>query len=1070
MECHALSHKLSRTAAAAIALTLAAPAAAFAAGEAAPGAKAAASGAGAVASGAGAVASGAAAAAGRGPAGDAAARPGAAKLLVVSLPRQARGGARLELRALRRLSAVTVTVNGRAVSLTALRRARQRTAISLGADDRLRFGANRVVVRATGFGGGRQLVRRTLQLRRGAPLVGVRVGGTAARAGAVAGRPAAPLRLDARSSRPSARGRLSYRWRVVAGPRRARARLIGATTARPRLVASHPGRYQLALTVREASRGKLARAAACGSSHPVGMAAGPIPRATTSSGQPVASAPLELLPAPARALETIAPVSTPRGQLPGGSAAPAADSAGAGCATQYVAVEVAPSAGPLGVAFDSRAVVGGRTGVRIGQSFYATPANARYAIFLDATTLGELGTQQLPPAVNAEQFADLIGAVYAVSHQVLIVLTGPDFTLVKRLNESDRTAVSNEGLTEGDGVDPPRAAGQLTGWLQRSIPLDSPTPAYRLIQPDRASIDTSSAASPTSNTIAVGGARYASELPAQATAGFQVLVLDPALRPQLGTPRAFATDGPDAAGQQAALANLLESAAATTAATVVVQSIGRPKPTAIGSVPAAQQIERLGGSEWLFLGLDGSGGYALVGTTPPLGAAANDEPAAEASSQWTDGGDSLEGLLRRRHDGAWYAALSDSLGADGLDFSLQQVAFQQPTPWPEQGDAGQTAALAWIGAQLDLPTSGGALCVQGGAPSVRAQYCNAALMRDPDALKDEIGDLAYAQTDAFTAEQFVTVRSRLRTELDQVSAVWNAIGTMQQPFALADGSTAIAAADVAAKVIESVRPPQQSPVSADLGLTAAILYVVAEVPEVGEAFGPVASVLDLASELTEQDDEPSPDREIEIAAGQAGAAVDRRLMTAYEALGDYGAVLVADAGKLSAAYRAVLGPWGQSSSAQSTQLAALRLGVRQWLFTAITPAAYSLVRIPGADPATARKEVECVHSSSPASWHPFGKADQRSLFFPLNDWGGSAPKADQLMGMLHGSFSNDGSRPVGEGLADDLFNDPSDVNDPGAGLVAPWFYDRAQWTIERPKMLQPSSPLVPGWCQAGRVG
>ncbi len=93
----------------------------------------------------------------------------------------------------------------------------------------------------------RQLVRRTVRLRRGSPLVGVRAvaragAGAAGRAGAGAASPRAgaaaamrgtgdgrvgvPLRLDARSSRASGGGRLSYRWRVVAGPRRARARLL----------------------------------------------------------------------------------------------------------------------------------------------------------------------------------------------------------------------------------------------------------------------------------------------------------------------------------------------------------------------------------------------------------------------------------------------------------------------------------------------------------------------------------------------------------------------------------------------------------------------------------------------------------------------------------------------------------------------------------------------------------------------------------------------------------------------------------------------------------------------------
>lgn len=986
-------------------------------------------------------------------AASAAKRAAQPKLLTVSLPRAARGGARLELRALRRLRRVTVTVNGRALPVAALRRPRQRTTVALGADDRLRFGVNRVVVRASGLRGGRQLVRRTLRLRRGAPLVGVRVGPS--------------LRLDARSSRASAGGRLRYRWRVVAGPRRARARLVGAATARPRLVASHPGRYQLALTVREARPGARARSAAaagCAVGQATGLAAGPIPPQATASGQPIATAPLDLLPAPANALETIAPASTPRGQLSPGSAPPAPDSAGRGCATQYVAVEVEPAAGPIGVAFDSRATVGGQTGVRIGQSFYAIPQGP-YAIFLDATTLGELGTAQLPPTGNAEAFADLIGFQYIARHQVLIVVTGPGYTVVKRLGESDDTAISNKQLSEGDGTSAPRAPGQLTGWLQSSIPLDQVTPTYRLVQPDRAPIETSAAASPTSNTIAVGDARYTSELPAQATAGFQVLVLDPALRPLLGTPRAFATDGPAGAGGQAGLAAVLRSAAATTGATVVVQSIGRPKPTAVGSVPAGQQIERLGGTEWMFLSLDGSGGYALIGTAPPPGADGSGEPAAEASSQWTDGGDTLSGLLRRRHDGAWYAALSDSLGADGLDFSLQQIAFQAPTAWPEQGRPGEQAALAWIDAQLDLP-SGPALCTPNGTPGVRAEYCNVSLMKSPSSLTRSIEQLAYAPTSAFSEADFRTVQQRLLDEIGQVTAVWSAIAEMQTPFALTDGSTAIAADDVAAEVMDSVRPPQQSAVSADLGLTSAILYVVSDIPEVGEAFGPIASVLDLASLLTEEDDEPSPDHDILVAAGRAGAAVDGRLFGAYQALGSYGAILVSDPGKLAAAYRAVLGPWGQSDPQQRQQMAALRLGVRQWLYTAITPAAYSLVRVPGADPATARRQVECVYSIAPASWHPFGKADDRSLFFPLNDWGGSAPKADQLMGMLHGSFSNRHSQAVGSELADALFDDPSQG---GAGLVAPWFADRGRWSVQRPKMIQPSSPLKPGWCQAGPV-
>ncbi len=246
--------------------------------------------------------------------------------------------------------------------------------------------------------------------------------------------------------------------------------------------------------------------------------------------------------------------------------------------------------------------------MRIGQSFYATPPTGAYAIFLDATTLGEARHPADPAgrqrrAVRRSRSAPS----HAISHQVLIVLAGPNSTLVKRLNESDETAISNEGLTEGDGVELPRAPGRLIGWLQPSIPLDSPTPAYRLVQPDRMPIDTSVAAAPGSNTIAVGAARYTSELPAGATAGFQVLVLDPALRPQLGTPRAFATDGPAGAGRARPLAALLKSAAATTAATVVAQSTRQTEADGRRQRPgrAADRAARRR-SEWMFLSLDGS--------------------------------------------------------------------------------------------------------------------------------------------------------------------------------------------------------------------------------------------------------------------------------------------------------------------------------------------------------------------------------------------------------------------------------------------------------------------------------
>ncbi len=552
--------------------------------------------------------------------------------------------------------------------------------------------------------------------------------------------------------------------------------------------------------------------------------------------------------------------------------------------------------------------------MRIGQSFYALPQNQRYAIFLDAATLGELGTATLPPAVNAEAYADLLAIPYTLRHQVLIVLAGPDFTPRQALRRGRRHRDLQRGASRGDGTSAPRAPGQLTGWLQPSIPLDSPTPAYRLVQPDRAPIETSAAATATSNTIAVGAARTtrASCRPARAPASRCSCSIPPCARSSARQPPSRPT-ARDAAAQQAALAALLKSAAATTAATVVVQSIGRPRPTAVGSVAAAQQIERLGGSEWIFLGLDGSGGYAPIGITPPLGAAPRTTSRRPRPvAQWTDGGDYAQRPAatppRRRLVRGADATRSAPTGSTS-------ASSRSPSSSRRSGLSRARAEQA--GARLDRPAS--STCrrtAARSAPRAARRTCARSTatprsMRDPSALKDEIADLAYAPTRAFAAADLATEQDGCATELDEVAAVWNALAAMQQPFALTDGATAIAANAVAADVMESVERRREAPVSADLGLTSAILYVVADVPEVGEAFGPVASILDLASVLTEEDDEPSPDREIrDRRRRQAGAAVDRRLTAAYEAIGSYGAILVSDAGKLAACLQSGAGAVG----------------------------------------------------------------------------------------------------------------------------------------------------------------
>ncbi|HEY4278574.1 MAG TPA: hypothetical protein VGM91_10160 [Conexibacter sp.] len=1008
------------------------------------------------------------------------------KLFTVSLPHTTAGAIRLRVTVRKRLRSATVVVNGHRVAVALRRHPRQRTIATLETTRRVRFGRNVVVVRGTGAGGARQVVRRVVRVRRSTPLVGLRKPAQARQGEAV--------RLDGRHARAAAGGKLEYRWRIASGPRGASGRLTGADTPTPRLVAGQAGRYQVALTVSEPRRGSGKRASASAAAACLSPAAsastpadsvtpvatplaGPLLPLTTPAGA-VASTPLEQLSAPATALEAIRPSASRNPPAPVATTPPPPVAA-RGCTTQFLTVDVVPATGPMGVAFDSRAVVGGKVGVRVGASFYPVPQNVNAeVIYLDAATLEPLATVIVPDGANAEAYATAEGLVYAANRDVLMIIAYPrGDTLVKGVFESDETAISNEGFQLGNGTGAPGPRGELTGWLQPSA-VETGVPSYRLVLPDRVPIETQSATDGKSNTIAVGAARYTSTLPAGASAGFQVLVLDPALRPQLGTPAVFGTNSGNASvdGQaQSALASLLKRGAAQTADTVVVQSIGRPKPTSAASVAASQQIERLGGTEWLFLGLNGSGGYALIGNTPPLGFARNSTPSPEASSQWTGGADELHGLLERRNDSAFQAVLADSVlpsvGADGVpssppDYSFQQVLFQPFTAWPVTVTDRARAAATYIAKTIGVQAQGPGLCSPTPAPDVRAEYCNAAY--DTVTLANNVRGVSYPSggTSAFSAEELAAVQSELLSEISDVATVRSTIATAQTSLLAVMSSTGVDANAIAARLIGSIPVDGPDAVSGNLGLASAVLYVSAELPEVGPALGFAASVLDLASVLTEDDGVPSPDWTIQTTASDAGEQIQNRLTRAFASLGSYGDILVSDYGKLTAAVSDAAGPWGVNANTAQAQIGGMKLGVKQWLYSAILPAAYDLVRIPGADPATAPKSVTCVYSKAPATFAPWGKADPRTMFFPLNDWGANGPRADQMMAMLNGSTAKKGSKSVPRDapLGDDLFDSPADG---GAGLVAPWLYDHAGWRVQKPRIITGSDPLNPGSCDIG---
>jgi hypothetical protein len=942
-------------------------------------------------------------------------------------------------------------------------------------------------------------VRRTISLRRSAPLVGVR--------------PLKPLvegqaaRIDARATRAAHGGTLRFRWRVVGAPRGAHVTLRGASTAHPRVVASNPGRYRLALAVAERPRHAAAghasvagagranpalNSASATGTHaahttqsasggfscldPVTPAAATAAAATQPSsppllplrpaGTPVASTPMQLLPAGTQ-LRTLTPAARPAPVTAGPQ--PQADP---GCTLEIVTADVMPNTAPIGAAFDSNAQQTAsngtvQTGIRIGDDFVQTGTTGAYVTLLDATTLEVLASQRVPSGQLVGVVADELSARYLVQgRDVLMVLTGAPgccggdptvqnansgFTIVQPFGEPLNTAVHNFGMQLGDGSPGgPGKPGELVGWLQHSISLSGRV-VYTYVAPDRVPFATQqNGSAPGTNTMTVGDATYPGALPAGATAGFQVLVTDAALRPQLGTPTVFATNtGNPTQNEQseAALAALLAHAASTPGATVFMQSIGRPVPASPASAAVANALELLGGNDWIFLSLDGTGGYAFVGGPAAPGEVRSPEDAAEASTKWSSGGE-LHGLLRRRPDQALRATLADQ-SPSGNDYELGQIVYQDPTPWPQTDTPGKRAATRYIALQTNMT---GDACYTPAQPDFRANYCDVNL--DTDVMSDRVAGVDYPSSGAtFTRTELHQVKTELESELGMVGEVQTVMTNLSNP--LSDARAGDLAQSIAGDVMRSLDVKSESSlspaVSGDLSVAAGVLYLASDFAGEEAGLGPIASALDLVSEVTTDEGEQEPYWEgLQEAADEMGKQMDDRLQNVIGQLSVYQDILVSDYGKLKAVADKATSTWSWSKTQQTAMADQLNQGIARWLWTAILPAGYDLVSVQGV-PAGEAGKVACIFSGDGLNfnfWNPWEHADGRTTFFPLGYWT-VRPAAAVMYALLHGSTGSTNSKAVraGSPLVSAMFGSN------GAGLVAPWLLDRAAWTYQSPHMI-----------------
>lgn len=599
-----------------------------------------------------------------------------------------------------RADVLRATLNGRNVRGAFVSVGRGRWQARLEADNGLRFGSDRLTLTAFNRRGIYQRVERTFRLRRIGPLVGagpnrrVRLGGA--------------VRLDGRSSRASRRDhKLTLRWRIVSRPRGSKARLRNATAARPLLRPDVRGEYTIELRAVEYARSRRGE----------------------------------------DAVVTLA-----------------------GTATDTVTVAAQPDVLPAGVPLATMTSQGGQTGVTLGPTVGVPSAFYPLAhgdwvqmLVLDRATLAPSTSLPSPdnsyPATDAGIAALASDAAKLANTDLVIIsadgqpasldataqntLTGvlqglgaelqPPFGNSAELATGEWSLVGIPGVVQGgayqsiglqlDTASPP---GSLSGFLQGDTNKNFAftwTPTFHTFDTD---VPTQS---PNQNVIRVGVQQYTSQTLPTGESGFHIVVLDPgtlkleaqytaldepSVLDKKGTPNPNCSSaGPIICMDNAADA-LLATYQHNTPALMVVASIAKPflpqGASPIDNAPwalMAQEIAAMGGQQYAFLGLDGTGDYSFVGAQgllqldgPNSGAELSQPVAGSPSAR-------LTGLLSRNRQGTYLPSTngSPSAGIDPTIFepSLERILAQHNRPFPSFNTPAKLAAEEYINEQLGLP-------------------------------------------------------------------------------------------------------------------------------------------------------------------------------------------------------------------------------------------------------------------------------------------------------------------------------------------------------------------------------
>jgi hypothetical protein len=405
---------------------------------------------------------------------------------------------------------------------------------------------------------------------------------------------------------------------------------------------------------------------------------------------------------------------------------------------------------------------------------------------------------------------------------------------------------------------------------------------FALAPPERIGFEVQAGGTdPDRSAIVIGDRKFAAPIPAGSRGGFQVVFVNPVTLAARSEWFETGGSGAEVDKMRQALLGAPGSSPPGTATLVFIASHGNPSFTVNqGNALALRRLldllENLGGMRGPAMQvLDARFGklkaYAIAGSAN-VGTARSEEAIASTSV-------SLDGTLARSKPLYQYAVQPDQ--GPGSD-PAEQIGAQRlidvieaaPTPWPEEGDKGKTAAIAWVGMQ--------AL----GTDSPRTQFWTRPYDADSwHKVAVAIEGLTMpAGPPAFSVADLGWAKGELVREIGWLGNAYAYLDALAKPFSDTGLKSWAAVQTVAARVEREVAPNHQAQVEAEAGAVWGLVANLAEkIPGLGKAVGATAGIYEFAVKMGELGGE-STGGEFKSTVAEVGKDLAERLGAAQSLL------------------------------------------------------------------------------------------------------------------------------------------------------------------------------------------